>query len=69
MHEYKIFLKKYFKWFQLIHAIPKSWKKDIKVDQGNCQNLLHLNHHLIKTTKFTPLKSTTQINFILVPYC
>ena len=41
--------KKYFKWFQLIHAIPKSWKKDIKVDQGNCRNLLYLNHHLIIT--------------------
>ena len=28
VHENKIEKKKYFKWFQLIHAIPKSWKKD-----------------------------------------
>ena len=41
----------YFKWFQLIHAIPKSWKKDIKIDQGNCRNLLYLNHHLIKNNQ------------------
>ena len=58
----------YFKWFQLIHAIPKSWKKDIKIDQGKCRNLLYLNLHLIKKTKFTPLKSSEQINFILFPY-
>ena len=30
VHEYKI-KNIYFKWFQLIHAIPKSWKKDIKL--------------------------------------
>ena len=41
----------YFKWFQLIHAIPKSWKKDIKIDQGKCQNLLCLNHRLIKNNQ------------------
>ena len=28
--------------------LPESWKKDIKTDQGNCQNLLYLNHHLLK---------------------
>ena len=38
MHEYKIEKTNYFKWFQLIHAIPISWKKDIKIDQGNCRN-------------------------------
>ena len=51
VHEYKILKKMYFKWFQLIHAIPKSWKKDIKIDQGNCRNLLCLNHHLIKNNQ------------------
>ena len=25
----------YLKWFQLTHATPKSWKNDIKTDQGN----------------------------------
>ena len=38
VHENKI-KKMYFKWCQLIHAIPKSWKKDIKIDQGNFRNL------------------------------
>ena len=51
VHEYKIEKKMYFKWFQLIHAIPKSWKKDIQIDQGNCRNLLYLNHRLIKSNQ------------------
>ena len=50
-HEYKIEKKMYFKWFHLIHAIPESWKKDIKIDQGNFRNLLYLNHHLIKNNQ------------------
>ena len=37
MHEYKI-KKMYFKWFQLIHMIPKSWEKGIKINQLNCQH-------------------------------
>ena len=41
----------YFEWFQLIHAIPKSLKKYIKLDQGNCRNLLYLNHDLIKNNQ------------------
>ena len=46
----------YFKWFQLIHAIPKSWKKEIKIDQGKCRNLLDLNHHLIKNNQIYSIK-------------
>ena len=38
-------------WFQLIPAIPKSWKKDLKIDQGSCRNLLYLNHHLMKNNQ------------------
>ena len=41
----------YFKWFKLIHAMPKSWKKYMKIDQGNCRNLLYLNHQLIKNNQ------------------
>ena len=51
----------YFKWFQLIHAIPKSLKVAVLNDKGNCKNI-YLNHHLIKnnqvlaTGNFTPKK-------------
>ena len=59
------FKKKYFKWFQLIHAIPKSWKKDIKSDQGKCRNLLFLNHNLIKNYQIYSTDKFKQMNFIL----
>ena len=36
----------YFKWFQLIHAIPRPWKLDVLNDKGNCKNIIYLNHHL-----------------------
>ena len=35
-----------FKWFQLIHAIPRPWKLAVLNDKGICKNI-HLNHHLI----------------------
>ena len=41
----------YFKWFQLIHPTLKPWKKDTKIDQGNCRNLLYLNRHLLKNNQ------------------
>ena len=60
--------KMYYKWLQLIHTISKSWKKDIKINQGKCRNLVYLNLHLIKNPNFTPLKSSKQMNFILFLY-
>ena len=44
--------QKSFKWFQLIHAIPKSWKLTVLNDKINCKNIIYLNHHLITTIKF-----------------
>ena len=37
----------YFKWIQLIHSIPQKWKNTIKNFRIS-ENLLFLNHHLIK---------------------
>ena len=42
--------QKIFKLFQLIHAIPKSWKLAVLNDKGNCKNI-YLNHHLIKNNQ------------------
>ena len=38
----------YFKPFQITHAILKSRKLVLLNDQGNCQNIIYLNHDLIK---------------------
>ena len=35
----------------MIHAIPKSWKKYIKIDLGIYRNLLYLNHYLVKNNQ------------------
>ena len=50
--------KFYFQWMQLINAIPSKWKKIIK-DEGKCENLLLLNHHLIKHNNLVRLEKLT----------
>ena len=37
-----------FKWFQLIHALPREWKEAISMHDGSLEILLIQNHHLIK---------------------
>ena len=37
-----------FKWFQLIHALPREWKEPISVHYGRLENLLIQDHHIIK---------------------
>ena len=37
-----------FKWFQLIHALPREWKEAISMHNGHLKNLLIHDHHLIK---------------------
>ena len=51
LNDFQLTQKLYFKWFQLIYAIPKSWKLAILNDKGNCQNIVYLNHHLIKNNE------------------
>ena len=48
--------KSYFKWFQLIHAIPNSWKLAVLNDKGNCKNIIYLNHHLIKNNQIIAIE-------------
>ena len=43
--------KWHYKWMQLIHAIPTAWKKELENDNGDCKNLMILNHHLIKNNQ------------------
>ena len=42
--------KIHFKWFQLIHAIPRPWKLAVLNNKGNCKNI-YLKHHLIKNSQ------------------
>ena len=46
-HKFNLNNNLYFKWMQLIYSIPQKWKNAIKNNRIS-QNLLFLNHHLIK---------------------
>ena len=51
LNDFQLTQKSYFKWFQLIHAIPRPWKLAVLNDKGNCKNIIYLNHHLIKNNQ------------------
>ena len=59
--------KTYFKCFQLIHAIPKSWKLAVLNDNGNCKNI-YLNHHLIKNYLILVIKNYVKRTIVSI-YC
>ena len=49
--DFQLTQKSYFKWFQLIHAIPRPCKLAVLNDKGNCKNIIYFNHHLIKNNQ------------------
>ena len=48
--------KQKFKWTQLVHAIPSKWKTSLLEDNGNSNNLVLFNHHVIKNTQICSLE-------------
>ena len=40
----------------MIHTKPSSWKLTLLNDNGNCQNLEYLSHHLIKNNQILALE-------------
>ena len=57
MDEFNLEKKFYFKWYQIIHTIPSSLKLTLLNDNGNCQNLDFLSHHLIKNNQILALET------------
>ena len=56
LNDFQLTQKSYFEWPRLIHAIPKSWKLAVLNDKGNCNNIIYLNHHLIKDNKILAIE-------------
>ena len=56
MDEFNLDKKVCFKWYQIIHTIPSPWKLTLQNDNGNCQNLEYLSHHLIKNNQLLALE-------------
>ena len=65
-HEFKIDKKLYFKWIQLVHAIPYHWKKKLTENTINSQNLFYLNHHLIKSNQICSSEKLTTKELYLI---
>ena len=48
-NEFELEQRLYFKWMQLVNAIPSVWKNNLKHSNTNSQNLILVDHHLVKS--------------------
>ena len=48
-NEFKLEQQLYFKCMQLVNAIPSNWKNNLKHSDTYSQNLILLDHHLVKS--------------------
>ena len=44
------------KWCQLLHAIPNQRKKIILTTNDSCNNVVYLDHHLVKNNRIVALE-------------
>ena len=64
-HEFNLNNNLYFKWMQLIHSIPQKWKNTIKNNRIS-ENLLFLNHHVIKCNILLSLEKLNSKELYLI---
>ena len=64
-HEFNLNSNLYFKWMQLIHSIPQKLKNTIRNNRIS-ENLLFLNHHLIKCNILLSLEKLTSKELYLI---
>ena len=48
-NEFKLKQRLYFKWMQLVNAIPSNWKNNLKHSNTYSQKLILLDHQLVKS--------------------
>ena len=56
----------YFKWIQLVPAIPNHWKRKLTENKINSQNISYVNHHLIKSNQIYSLEKLTVKELYLI---
>ena len=66
IHEFKIDKNLYFKWIQLVHAIPNHWKIKLTENKIYSQNMFYLNHHFIKSSQIYSFKKLTAKELYLI---
>ena len=64
-HKFNLNNNLYFNWMQLIHSIPQKWKNPIKSNRIS-ENLLFLNHHLIKCNILLSLEKLNSKKLYLI---
>ena len=64
-HEFNLNNNLHFRWMQLIHSIPQKWKITIKNNKIS-ENLLFLNHHLIKCNILLSLEKLNSKELYLI---
>ena len=63
-NEFKLKQRLNFKWMQFVNAIPSNWKKRLNHSDTYSQNLILINHHLVKF--YLTMKSLSQENFTVL---
>ena len=61
--------KLFCKWCQLIHALPKSWRKAVTDDKGNYRNIFILNHHLLRDNHIYSLEKLNAKELYSISIC
>ena len=56
LNDFQLTQKFYFKWVQLTYAIPSPWELAALNDKGNCENIIYLNHHLVKNNQILAIE-------------
>ena len=64
-NEFKLEQRLYFKWMQLVNAIPSNWKNNLKHSDTYSQNLILLDHHLVKSNSLFSIEKLESREF----YC
>ena len=53
-------------WLQIIDALPKTWKNIILKDKGNANNLVILDHHIIRKSQICNINKFTSKKLYLI---
>ena len=68
-NEFKLEQRLYFKWMPLVNAIQSVWKNNLKHSNTNSQNLILVDHHLVKSNSlFSIEKADSRELYCIINY-
>ena len=69
LNNFNLTKEAYFKWFHLVRAFPKSQKLAWLNGSGNIQNIIYLNHRVIKNNQILTIEKYIPKETIFLIYC